>query len=166
VTDTAHANDARPEDAAATTDGSPANDGATGSPADPQSPPASTAYIAAAGRPAGSGPAPSQTPVDGGAAPRNGDSDKGRAPLFDEGAAGDLRHRWDGIQTGFVDEPRGAVEQADALVAECMQRLADTFARERQGLEQQWSRGDDVSTEDLRLALRRYRSFFDRLLAL
>ena len=90
----------------------------------------------------------------------------GRAPLFDEAATGDLRGRWDGIQTGFVDEPRGAVEQADALVADCMQRLADTFAKERQGLEQQWSRGDDVSTEDLRIALRRYRSLFDRLLAL
>ena len=77
-----------------------------------------------------------------------------------------FRTRWDGIQTGFVDEPRGAVQQADTLVAECMQRLADTFARERQGLEQQWSSGDDVSTEDLRQALRRYRSFFDRLLSI
>jgi len=69
------------------------------------------------------------------------------------------------VQTGFVDEPRAAVEQADALVAEVMKRLADSFATERQALEQQWSRGDDVSTEELRLALRRYRSFFDRLLS-
>ena len=69
------------------------------------------------------------------------------------------------MQTGFVDEPRAAVEQADALVAEVMKRLADSFATERQALEQQWSRGDDVSTEELRLALRRYRSFFDRLLS-
>jgi hypothetical protein len=150
---------------------------------DPQQPdldpsaPASTADIANAGRPSATddmAPAPSATddaapaPSEPGATPpapaaANG---TGRAQLFDEAATGDLRRRWDGIQTGFVDEPRGAVEQADALVAECMQRLADTFARERQGLEQQWSRGDDVSTEDLRVALRRYRSFFDRLLAL
>ena len=77
-----------------------------------------------------------------------------------------FRSRWDAIQTGFVDEPRGAVEQADSLVAEVMQRLAETFANERAKLEEQWSRGDDVSTEDLRIALQRYRSFFDRLLSL
>ena len=77
-----------------------------------------------------------------------------------------LRSRWDSIQTGFVDEPRRAVEQADSLVAEMMQRLAQLFADERSKLESQWSRGDNVSTEDLRLALRRYRSFFDRLLSI
>jgi hypothetical protein len=58
------------------------------------------------------------------------------------------------------------VEQADSLVAEVMQRLAAVFADERNGLEQQWDRGDDTSTKDLRVALRRYRSFFDRLLTL
>jgi hypothetical protein len=77
-----------------------------------------------------------------------------------------FRSRWDAIQTGFVDEPRHAVEQADGLVAEVMKRLAETFAEERSKLEGQWSRGDNVSTEDLRLALQRYRSFFDRLLAM
>jgi hypothetical protein len=77
-----------------------------------------------------------------------------------------FRSRWDAIQTGFVDEPRHAVEQADGLVAEVMKRLAETFADERSKLEGQWSRGDNVSTEDLRLALQRYRSFFDRLLAM
>ena len=71
-----------------------------------------------------------------------------------------------GVQTAFVDEPRAAVEQADALVAEVMQQLTDGFARERAGLERQWSGGQDVSTEELRLAIRRYRSFFDRLLSL
>jgi hypothetical protein len=76
-----------------------------------------------------------------------------------------LRSRWDSIQTGFVDEPRRAVEQADSLVAEVMQHLAQLFADERNKLESQWSRGDDVSTEDLRIALQRYRSFFDRLLS-
>jgi len=77
-----------------------------------------------------------------------------------------FRSRWDTIQTGFVDEPRQSVEQADGLVAEVMQRLAEVFADERSKLEAQWSRGDDVSTEDLRIALRRYRSFFDRLLSM
>jgi hypothetical protein len=80
--------------------------------------------------------------------------------------AGELRERWTDVQAGFVDEPKSAVEQADALVAEVMKRLADSFATERQALEQQWSRGDDASTEDLRVALRRYRSFFDRLLSI
>ena len=73
--------------------------------------------------------------------------------------------RWQEIQTGFVDEPRRSVEQADALVADLMQRLATGFAEERQRLEAQWDRGDDISTEDLRVALTRYRSFFDRLLS-
>jgi hypothetical protein len=77
-----------------------------------------------------------------------------------------LHSRWDSIQTGFVDEPRRAVEQADSLVAEVMQHLAQLFADERNKLESQWSRGDDVSTEDLRVALQRYRSFFDRLLSI
>jgi len=63
-----------------------------------------------------------------------------------------------------VDEPRRSVEQADALVAEVIKRLANSFAEERSKLEGQWGRGGDVSTEDLRVALRRYRSFFDRLL--
>ena len=75
------------------------------------------------------------------------------------------RSRWETIQTGFVDEPRRTVEQADELVAEVMRRLAESFADERERLEQQWGRGDDVSTEDLRLALQRYRSFFQRLLS-
>ena len=88
------------------------------------------------------------------------------SPLFDESSAGDLRERWTDVQAGFVDEPSKAVQQADTLVAEVMQRLADGFAKERSNLEGQWSRGDDVSTEDLRVALQRYRSFFDRLLSL
>jgi hypothetical protein len=86
-------------------------------------------------------------------------------PLLGEEDAGRFRERWQSIQTTFVDEPRASVEQADGLVAELMQRLAETFAAERDGLESQWSRGEDVSTEDLRIALQRYRSFFERLLA-
>ena len=76
-----------------------------------------------------------------------------------------LQRRWEEIQVRFVDEPRGAVEDADALVATVMQRLAEGFAQEREQLEAQWGRGEDISTEDLRLALQRYRSFFRRLLS-
>jgi len=88
------------------------------------------------------------------------------ASLLPADETGTFRSRWDTIQTGFVDEPRQSVEQADSLVAGVMQRLAEVFADERGKLEDQWSRGDDVSTEDLRIALRRYRSFFDRLLSM
>jgi hypothetical protein len=86
-------------------------------------------------------------------------------PLFSQEEAGNLRARWDAIQVGFVDEPRRAVEEADSLVAVAMKRLAEQFSEERSKLEGQWDRGGDVSTEDLRIALRRYRSFFGRLLA-
>jgi hypothetical protein len=86
------------------------------------------------------------------------------SPLFQESEVGDLRSRWGSIQTAFVDEPRRAVEDADNLVASVMKRLAEGFANERSRLEGQWDRGDNVSTEDLRIALQRYRSFFDRLL--
>lgn len=84
--------------------------------------------------------------------------------LFSESEIGDFRSRWGTIQTGFVDEPRRAVEDADNLVASLMKKLAEGFANERARLEKQWDRGDNVSTEDLRVALQRYRSFFDRLL--
>jgi hypothetical protein len=87
-------------------------------------------------------------------------------PLFSESEMGDFRSQWSKIQTGFVDEPRRTVEGADKLVAALMQRLAEGFANERSGLEKQWDGGDNVSTEDLRIALQRYRSFFDRLLKL
>jgi hypothetical protein len=89
-----------------------------------------------------------------------------RMPLFSESEMGDFRTQWSKVQTGFVDEPRRAVEDADKLVAAVMQRLAEGFANERSGLEKQWDRGASVSTEDLRVALQRYRSFFDRLLKL
>ena len=79
--------------------------------------------------------------------------------------ATELRHQWETIQIGFVDEPRRAVEDADSLVAQAMKRVAEVFAEERARLERQWSEGHDVSTEDLRVALTRYRAFFDRLLS-
>ncbi len=85
--------------------------------------------------------------------------------LLPGGDAGAFRQRWEEIQTQFVDEPRGAVEDADGLVAALMQQLAEGFAKERERLEAQWGRGEDISTEDLRVALQRYRSFFERLLS-
>ena len=87
-------------------------------------------------------------------------------PLFSESEMGDFRLQWSKVQTGFVDEPRRTVEEADKLVAAVMQKLAEGFANERSGLEKKWESGDNVSTEDLRLALQLYRSFFDRLLKL
>lgn len=86
-------------------------------------------------------------------------------PIFPEQEAAGLRREWESIQAGFVDEPRAAVVEADHLVATTMKRLAETFAEERARLESQWDRGDDVSTEDLRIALQRYRAFFGRLLS-
>ena len=87
------------------------------------------------------------------------------ARLFSETDAKGFRARWESLQVSFVDEPRRSVEQADSLVAEAIKRLAEVFAEERQKLEGQWDRGDNVSTEDLRLALQRYRAFFGRLLS-
>jgi hypothetical protein len=87
------------------------------------------------------------------------------APLLAQADEVDLRTRWEEIQTRFVDDPRQAVEDADALVAGVMKRMAEGFAQAREQLEGQWSRGEDVGTEDLRVALQRYRSFFQRLLS-
>jgi hypothetical protein len=88
-----------------------------------------------------------------------------RASLLEDDELQSMTMRWKDIQAEFVDEPREAVQEADALVAELMQRLAAMFAGERAGLEERWAGGNQVSTEDLRQGLRRYRSFFERLLA-
>jgi hypothetical protein len=86
-------------------------------------------------------------------------------PLFADNELGDLRRRWQDVQVGFVDDPRNAVKGADELVASLMTRLAQIFSDERGKLEHEWDKGENVSTEDLRVALQRYRSFFDRLLS-
>jgi hypothetical protein len=94
------------------------------------------------------------------------DRDGGAAgPLLPDQESTTFEAKWRDIQVRFVDEPQGAVREADGLVAEVMQRLAATFAEERSHLESEWERGDDVSTEDLRKALQHYRSFFERLLS-
>jgi hypothetical protein len=93
-------------------------------------------------------------------------SDEQLAPLFTSDVAGGFRSRWDEVQIGFVDDPRQAVRQADELVAQVMQSLAQSFSNERANLEGQLEKADSASTENLRVALRRYRSFFQRLLSL
>jgi len=97
---------------------------------------------------------------------RSADVDAAPEPLFEQKDTEPLRSRWNEIQVGFVDEPHAAVEKADSLVAETIKRLADSFVTNRQRLEHEWDREGDVSTEGLRLALQRYRSFFNRLLSI
>ena len=85
--------------------------------------------------------------------------------LFGDTDLEGFRGQWDSVQAGFVDDPKRCVEQADHLVSAVVEQLSSGFADARSRLEQQWSRGEDASTEDLRVALKRYREFFDRLLA-
>ncbi len=118
----------------------------------------STADLARATNPA------EATPAKAPAAKTEGNGTQ-PAPLLPSDQADKYRTQWSNIQTEFVDEPRKSVEQADNLVAELMKDLATSFATERTNLENQWNSGNNVSTEDLRQALRRYRSFFDRLLS-
>jgi hypothetical protein len=86
--------------------------------------------------------------------------------LFEASEQEALRDRWSAIQTSFVDEPRRSVEEANDLVADLMNRLVSSFRDEQSRLEEQWSRGEEVTTEDLRMTLQRYRSFFGRVLKL
>ena len=88
------------------------------------------------------------------------------APLFLPDAANDFRTQWDSVQIGFVDDPKAAVRKADELVAQVMKSLAQSFSIERAKLEDQVDPTEQASTENLRVALRRYRSFFQRLLSL
>jgi hypothetical protein len=138
-----------------------------------------TADLAQGKRPASEGRGPQAVAVERGAPNASEESEitatnasgasetrmDASGPLFPSEELQGLRTRWKEIQTAFVDEPRKAVEQADGLVASAMKRLAEVFAEERSGLEKQWDRGESVSTEDLRVALQRYRAFFDRLLS-
>jgi hypothetical protein len=100
------------------------------------------------------------------AATGDADRDEGfRDPLLPKERTTGYRDRWEEIQSRFVDDPQSSVEQADTLVIEVVQELQTMFGSERSALEAQWQRGDDVQTEDLRVALQRYRAFFDRLLS-
>ncbi len=94
------------------------------------------------------------------------DNQEDLAPLFGQGAAEKFRTRWLAIQSKFVDDPSDSVKQADQLVDDVIQGITNSFADRRGSLEKQWNGGEEASTEDLRLALKQYRSFFDRLLTL
>jgi len=121
-----------------------------------------------AGEPLSTADLAGMNPTSGGQAraraPEDMQEDKNE-PLFVQDEAQDMRSRWEKVQTGFVDDPRRSVQEADQLVASTIKRLAEVFAKERENLEHMWGTADNVSTEDLRMALRRYRSFFNRLLS-
>ncbi|SBS76733.1 conserved hypothetical protein [uncultured Mycobacterium sp.] len=85
--------------------------------------------------------------------------------LFADDELVGMRARWDSVQAGFVDDPRDCVQKADGLVSDLVDQLTSGFAQARSRLEEQWARGEQASTEDLRVALKRYRSFFERLLS-
>jgi hypothetical protein len=85
--------------------------------------------------------------------------------LFADDELAGLRARWDSVQAGFVDDPKDCVQKADGLVSDVVGQLTTGFTQARARLEDQWGRGEEASTEDLRVALRRYRDFFERLLA-
>jgi hypothetical protein len=106
----------------------------------------------------------SKTVIKGDAPLGRGDAQL--APLFTDDATLDFRKRWDSVQKSFVDDPREAVHAADELVAQVTKTLAETFAQQRSTLEQSFDQADAPTTENLRLALRQYRAFFERLLAL
>lgn len=95
----------------------------------------------------------------------NGSARGDDVPLLDDSVADDFLGRWSEVQTRFVDDPRGAVRDGDSLVAELMQVLAQRFSQYKSDLEDRWQQGDEPETEDLRLALQQYRSFFQRLLS-
>ena len=112
-----------------------------------------------------------QPPVDTGHAPddtshaRVDTAESSDAMLFADSELTDMRSRWVEVQSAFVDDPRDCVQKADGLVADVVDKLTTSFSGARAHLEEQWSRGEEVSTEDLRIALKRYREFFERLLA-
>ena len=96
---------------------------------------------------------------------QQGTENSGGEPLFPGNELSELQNRWDKIQTSFVDQPRNAVKDAEQLVSSAMQRLSEVFSDERSKLERQWNSGSNVSTEELRVAFQRYRSFFQRVLS-
>ncbi len=102
------------------------------------------------------------TPAAGNPAPAVDTTDEA---LFADHDLSDLRSRWNDVQATFVDDPRQCVQKADGLVSDTVEQLTSSFSHARSRLEEQWARGEQASTEDLRLALKRYRDFFDRLLA-
>jgi hypothetical protein len=107
-------------------------------------------------------PEPTDSPADAANVEAEPSTDK---PLFADGTLSGLRSRWDDVQAAFVDDPKQCVQKADALVGQVVEQLTTGFAEARERLEAQWARGESASTEDLRVALKRYREFFQRLLS-
>lgn len=85
--------------------------------------------------------------------------------LFADDDLTEKRGRWAAVQAAFVDDPKDCVQKADVLVSDVIDQLTTSFAHARARLEEQWDRGEEASTEDLRVALMNYREFFERLLA-
>jgi len=121
--------------------------------------------------------APESSTAGGGAAPgdeagvavakhasANRESSAEETLIADDDLA-ELRARWAAVQAAFVDDPKECVQKADGLVSDLVEQLTTGFAHARSRLEEQWARGEDASTEDLRVALMQYRAFFERLLA-
>lgn len=128
-------------------------------------------------------PPPESTPVDESPSPESPHQPAGQeqdlsAPvgveeqrsteemLFGDDQLAELRTRWAGVQSAFVDDPKECVQKADDLVSDLVEQLNTGFAHARSHLEEQWARGEGASTEDLRVALMHYREFFERLLAM
>lgn len=126
------------------------------------------AASAGGGGPASTGVTAGATPPDTtpAGAPRSTATDGNGHALFGKEQQRRFRSRWDDVQSSFIDEPREAVAEADALVREATDALHSIFERDRRQLEGAWDRGDEVSTEDLRVTLQRYRSFFERVLTI
>jgi hypothetical protein len=120
------------------------------------------AAVTAADEPSSAPAEPSETADESPTAEAEPSSDRS---LFADDDLSGLRSRWDDVQAGFVDDPKDCVQKADALVADVVEQLTRGFSEARSRLEAQWDRGEEASTEDLRQALKRYREFFQRLLA-
>lgn len=136
-------------------------------PADPSSDPAFDDGTKAPHHAASPASAPTPTsPAPAAPAPAEHVGAEGSSEdLFAAHDVDDLRSRWNAVQAAFVDDPRDCVQQADGLVGDVVQQLTSSFSQARSRLEEQWARGEEASTEDLRVALKRYREFFDRLLS-
>jgi len=95
-----------------------------------------------------------------GAAPRTSAKDG----MTSEDVA-EFRSRWADVQASFIDDPHRACEQADNLVDLVLTRLTERFAKERKQLVLKWDRGHErTETEELRVAMKGYRTLIDRLL--
>jgi len=113
-------------------------------------------------------PAASADPTTAPAAPEDPSAQRESSTeelLFADDDLAELRSRWAAVQASFVDDPKDCVQKADVLVSDLVEQLTSGFAHARSRLEEQWARGEDASTEDLRVALMHYREFFQRLLA-